>query len=227
MVMPVGKKCTALEEAEWKDEGQGVVWSVSSRYNLWRPYVFTDQGLSFTGKWANSANALITNDAYASRTTHPRTDPVEVSAQGVDPKPNSTHTVSRLPSLTTDISTRTNSTASRSTDSVNHPKAKTKTFDLGWISDQDEMTGPEAALARSSPPKSGVRMTRDHTICVSKETNAKLIVKADTRAEKDKHPLLSSPEFRTGSCSDGSLGSRQRWSYQVGLQEDCRHDLGT
>ncbi|KAH9990132.1 hypothetical protein BJV77DRAFT_636368 [Russula vinacea] len=23
MVMPVGKKCTALEEAEWKDEGQG------------------------------------------------------------------------------------------------------------------------------------------------------------------------------------------------------------
>jgi hypothetical protein len=108
----------------------------------------------------------LSNDAYASRTTHPRTDTVETWAQGVDPKLNST-TVSRLPSISSAISARIDSTTSRSTDSVNHPKAKTKSFDHGGISDQDEMTGPEAARARNSPPKNGVRINREVRCSIS------------------------------------------------------------
>lgn len=73
----------------------------------------------------------------------------------------SVHSSSRGSNPTTAGSERSSATASKSSHIINYPNVNITSVNDGGLSDQDEMMGAEAALARSSPPKNGKRVTRE------------------------------------------------------------------
>jgi hypothetical protein len=100
----------------------------------------------------------LSNNARSSKITNVQQKTVDEWAQGVPPRSKSGHA---LPSFATSKSARFDAATSESTRSVIHPNVKTRTFDNGGVSDQDERTGAEAVIARNSPLKNGARVTRE------------------------------------------------------------------